>query len=100
MKKGKIILSTAAVLITAVSAFAFKTFKHSGAQVYGFNSSDQCTLSTCQTIANNGSQTGPCHTLAGSNLVATAGGGSHTYFKARTQNGTCTSPTVKWTKSH
>ena len=65
MKKGQVILSAAAFIVTAFSTFAFKTaHKFAGSQLKGTSKSPivSCSLVTCWTLSTG--VKGVCHTLS------------------------------------
>jgi hypothetical protein len=101
MKKGKLVLGTAAFIVTAVGAFAFRTHKTS-ARIFGMDFRGHCLISTCFTnnsIALSGSL--PCHTIHG--VALRAGSGAGTYWKATKGGanlGVCTQPTLHWTHTN
>jgi len=99
MKKGKIILSAAAFIVTAGTAFAMKAHgAFSGKHIVYGTVGNVCTRSTCSTdVAGTGTTQPICKTVVQStnkNVVKTV---NSKYFASRTTNGKCTKPTVKWT---
>ena len=106
MKKGHIILGTAAMVVSAVSALAFRAHsKFLGRQLYGATASTgfNCTLSTCHTVGGSGNQGVACRTANGSHskalFTALANNGHATYWTNVTStNGVkCTHPVTRWT---
>jgi hypothetical protein len=102
MKKGKIILSAAAFVVTAASVLAFKVHSkfHNQGVIYGTKGSGVCTLSTCLTVPGTGVASGRCHTINNSSPIALGTNGSGSYWKATnpSQNHRCTHPTIRWTR--
>lgn len=101
IKKGKIILSAAAFILTAAAAYAFTRIPQSR-KIYGKILGGKCVQSTCYTNkATFASGSGKCHTSAPRNPVVLATGGyAGTYWKATKGDanlGVCTQPTLKWT---
>jgi len=103
MKKGKVILSAAAFLLSAGSTFAFKVAnKFGGATVYvptigSTSSGDHCQ--TCQVLATNSSgNVKSCVTIDNGKLQGrNLNGNRATFFKSRGtgSNKTCLNPVTK-----
>ena len=103
MKKGKIILSLAAGIVTIGSSFAFKVaHKFSGAFVLVQEKNALGANVTCKTCINNQVTTSlltekSCVTHAGGLAHPGAGSLQHTFFLNQTQNVgiTCINPTIQ-----
>jgi hypothetical protein len=102
MKKGKIILSAAAFIVTAGGVFAFKA--HSTIpghkRLYGktFIHFILCTLSTCNTFGGVSGQ--KCHcftTIRGQILVVQGSNGTMWTSITSAAGHHCKGPTTKWT---
>jgi hypothetical protein len=100
MKKGKIILGAAALIVATVSALALKAHSKyaTGARVYGINDFGECTLSTCRTNPSGKGQA-LCHTIFYLVSVVNTNGSGELWKAMNPFNGICTKPTFHWTSS-
>jgi hypothetical protein len=99
MKKGKIILSAAAFIVTAGSVLAFKAhsrFSPTGHVVYGLTSTGgACVVSTCRTNPSGRGDKITCRTSSGTTLVTNGAGEFYKSFNNSLQK--CTAPTLHFT---
>jgi hypothetical protein len=96
MKKGKIVLGTAAFIVTAASALAFKV-THRFTQRHGFGTKGSvvaCTRVTCFTANSSGTNPAHCLTIGLSGATVT-----NVYTEKTATGHHCVHPT-RWTRTN
>ncbi len=98
MKSAKIILGSAALLVTVTSSLAFKVANKFTSKKAHVQLSGQCV--TCKTTyipISGGAHHTKCHTNVGNALVTGRGSNHWTFFTSAGTSGNCANPTTKTT---